>query len=66
MEKDQRSEGAYLTYESAGLPPYEVKLFTIVRVNGDQSVSKIELTETELRTVVEHAKKMLKEEQRAT
>lgn len=49
---DQRPEGAYLSCEKAGLPPYDVNLFTIERVNGDGSVSSIGLTRGELRSVI--------------
>lgn len=49
---DQRPEGAYLSCEKAGLPPYDVNLFTIERVNGDGSVSSVGLTQGEIESVI--------------
>ena len=51
MAQDTRREGAYVSMEVVG--PYATKLFTIERVNGDQSVSKVGLTEDEARIVVD-------------
>jgi hypothetical protein len=51
QEIDKRAEGAYVSMEVVGL--YATKLFTIERVNGDQSVSKVGLTEDEAKVVVD-------------
>ena len=36
-----------MTESVAGLPPYTVRLFKIERVNGDDTVSEIQITEGE-------------------
>jgi hypothetical protein len=52
MKDFTRPEGVYVTESIVGLPPYTVRLFKIERVNGDCSVSKLEITEEESKDMV--------------
>lgn len=53
MDKDfNREEGVYVTEIVAGLPPYTVRLFKIERVNGNDTVTVEEITESEAKDMV--------------
>jgi hypothetical protein len=59
MIKDfKRAEGVYVSERTVGTPPYEVRLFKIERVNGDCSVSELEITEEEARDMVAQLARM--------
>lgn len=53
-----RPEGAYVTPETTGLPPYDVTLYRLERVNGDCSVSELLVTEAEALSIVERLAKL--------
>lgn len=47
-----RAEGVYVTESIAGLPPYTVRLFKIERVNGNDTVTSVEITEAEANDLI--------------
>ena len=47
-----RAEGVYVSTSIVGSAPYDTRLFCIERVNGNDSISSVEITETEARSLI--------------
>ncbi len=55
MDRDKRPEGVYVTkrtYPPEGDGMYSTKLFNIQRVNGDCTVTGVEITKDEARSLI--------------
>lgn len=50
---DNRPEGVYVSASIAGISPYAVRLFDIQRVNGNATVTSVEITEGEAAALID-------------
>lgn len=47
-----RAEGVYVSVSTAGLAPFTARLFLLERVNENDSISSVEITEAEARSMI--------------